>query len=94
MKTVNYDEYRIALAELDAQIDEFRQNGSGCWSSLSPFVNKNGALFDNKPIEMQINWCACGNVDLDKAEQFADELKQAIELARNFKYNGYIFEHH
>lgn len=93
MKTVKYNEYQIALAELDAQIDEFRQNGSGCWSSLTPFVNKNGSLFGDKPIEMQINWCACGNVDLDKAEQFASELQEAIELARNFKYNGYKIEY-
>lgn len=93
MKTVKYNEYQIAVAEMEARIDDFRRNGSGCWSYLTPFSNKNGLSFDDKPIEMQINWCANGSVDLDKAEQFADELKEAIELARNFKYNGYAIEY-
>lgn len=93
MKTVKYNEYQIAVAEIDARIEDFRRNGSGCWSSLTPFVNKNSGLFNDKPIEMQLNWCANGNVDLDKAEQFASELQEAIELARNFKYNGYVIEY-
>ena len=93
MKTVLYQDYINELRELEGAIDDFRKNGSGCWGSFSPFVNNSG-LLGNEPISIQINWCACGNVPLDKAKQFAEELKQAIELAEDFKYNGYkiIFE--
>lgn len=92
MKTVSYKEYIIAKEELDSVINDYRQNGSGCWSWLSPFDANTGVL-DEKPIDMQINWASCGTVDLAKAEQFANELKEAIELARNFKYNGYKITH-
>lgn len=88
MKYVSYQEYRQALEQLESTINEFRNNGSGCWSSFSPFVDNSG-LLGEKPINIQINWCACGNVPLDKAKQFAEELKQAIKLAEDFEYNGY-----
>jgi len=92
MKTVSYDEYQIAKAEIDSVINDYRYNGSGCWSCLSPFSDE-ASLFNDKPVNMQINWASCGTVDLAKAEQFANELKEAIELARNFKYNGYKITH-
>lgn len=88
MKYVSYQEYREELEKLESTINEFRNNGSGCWSYLSPFSNQN-SLFDDEPIDIQISWSSCGAVSTEKASQFIQELAQATELAKNFKYNGY-----
>lgn len=88
MKYVSLQEYRKELEKLESTICKFRNNGSGCWSYLSPFINSNN-LFNNEPIDIQISWCGCGAVPTKKASQFIQELAQATELAKNFKYNGY-----
>ena len=88
MKYVSLQEYQNELKKLESIINEFRNNGSGCWGYLNSFSNSHG-LFSDEPIDIQINWSGCGAVSTEKASQFIQELAQATELAKNFKYNGY-----
>lgn len=88
MKTINYRDYRDELDTLNEEVRRISDNGSKCWSSLGSIINVKSEMGDD-PIEVGINWCACGDVSLDRAEMFAKEMKQVLQLARNFKYNGY-----
>ena len=89
MKTVFYHDYRDELEALNEEVRRISDNGSKCWSSLGSIVNMGNEIFGDTTINVGINWCACGDVSLDRAEMFAKEMKQVLQLARNFKYNGY-----
>lgn len=86
MKEVTYRDFRNEISALNAEVMRISRQGSDCWSSLGAIVNMS---FGDKPIEVGINWCACGEVSIERAEMFAKEMKQVLQLAKNFKYNGY-----
>ena len=89
MKQVTYRDYAEALNKLNFEINKMSENGSKCWSSLGTLYNIN-SVFGDKPIKLGINWCACGTVELERAEMYAKEIPKVIKLAKNFKYNGYV----
>lgn len=91
MKTVNFYDYQDELRKVNWEIYEMSKDGSDCWSSLGPLHNINSDMPGNT-IALGINWCACGTVSLERAEIYAKELKKVLELAKNFKYNGYQIE--
>ena len=43
-------------------------------------------------VSIGVNWYASGTVSPEKAEEFADLLKKAAKVAREFPYNGYRIE--
>lgn len=89
-KYVKFIDYADAMKELNNKVRLISEAGSKCWSSLGAIYNINSALpGSNERIELGINWCANGTVELERAEMFAEEMKKVLELARNFKYNGY-----
>lgn len=89
-KYVDFYEYEDALRELNKKVYLMSEAGSKCWSSLGAICNINSNVpGSNERIELGINWCSCGTVELERAEMFAEEMKKVSELAKNFKYNGY-----
>ena len=89
-KYVKFDEYTDAMRELNKKVQLISEAGSKCWSSLGAIYNINNEMpGSNERIELGINWCGCGTVELERAEMYAEEMKKVLELARNFKYNGY-----
>lgn len=76
-KTVDFYDYQNAVQELYNNIPD---------KCGIDFYNKS---FGREPIQMGINWSAIGTVTPEKAEVFKNNLEKAIELAKNFKYNGY-----
>ena len=89
-KYVKNDDYIKELRELNRKVQLISEAGSKCWSSLGAIYNMNNDFpGSNERIELGINWCGCGTVELERAEMYAEEMKKVLELAKNFKYNGY-----
>ena len=84
MLTVNHSEYREAYNELR----EFERR----YDDIVSFSNLSGT-FGDESIKIGVNWASIGAVSPDKALKFAEVIKQAVELAENFKYNGYMIEY-
>ena len=80
---VNYDEYireKMGLDEEFAHRTCIKEIGKAIW-----FVNTGGNV-----IWMSVNVAGTGNMKPRIAARFADCIKEAAELADNFKYNGYV----
>ena len=43
-------------------------------------------------VKIGVNWYASGTVPPDSAEEFAELLKKAAKIAREFPYHGYRIE--
>lgn len=91
MKTVKFMDFKNEINAVNAEVLRISERGSKCWSTLGTIVNM--SFGDDKPIEIGINWCACGTVSIECAELFAKEMQQVLQLAKNFKYNGYTIEY-
>lgn len=44
---------------------------------------------DDGVISMGLNFAGTGTMNISEAETFAQAVSNAVELAKNFKYNGY-----
>ena len=89
-KYVKFYDYLDAMRELNKKVQLISVAGSKCWSSLGAIYNINSETpGSNERIALGINWCGNGTVELERAEMYAEEMKEVLELARNFKYNGY-----
>lgn len=84
-KKVSYDEYRIEMETFRRKIYELSDGGIEVYSMQTWGDSK-------APIELGINWYACGTQTLEKTEEFVAALQTAIEMTRNFKYNGYVID--
>ena len=81
MKKVSYQDYENALVKAIRDI--------GC-EDISLY-NVGGGAYTS--IKIGVNWYASGTVPPDSAEEFAELLKKAAKIAREFPYNGYIIEY-
>ena len=45
-----------------------------------------------EPVQLGVNWAGIDTVAPEKAIEFAQKMVEVAELAKNFKYNGYIVE--
>ena len=79
MKTVSYLEYNRALCQV--------QQAAGDMVEIFDLGGMYGL-----PVKLGVHWAARGTVPIDVAEKFAAQLAEAIKLAREFPYNGYILE--
>ena len=80
MKKVAYQDYENALVKAIESI--------GC-KDISLY-NVGGRPYHL--VSIGVNWYASGTVSPEKAEEFADLLKKAAKVAREFPYNGYRIE--
>lgn len=80
MKKVSYQDYENALVKAIESI--------GC-KDISLY-NMGGQPLPS--VKIGVNWYASGTVSPEKAEEFADLLKKAAKVAREFPYNGYRIE--
>lgn len=53
------------------------------------FVDTRGCCSDD-PVHFLVNFVCLGAVEPIRATRFADCIKEAADIAKNFKYNGYI----
>lgn len=86
MKTVNYREYMNELDRVNEQLGRFGQRNFALY-------DMGGFCGSDRPIEIGVNWAACGTKSVEDTLKFADDLKKACEVAKNFKYNGYTVEY-
>ncbi len=87
-KEVSFFKYDDELDAVRKELMDFSlQNGLD--SNVICLFNRHMGDID-APIEIVVNWTDMGNHSVDEAESFAKVLIKAAELARNFKYNGYV----
>lgn len=84
-KIVSFDDYRIEIANLRKELYELSEGSIEVYS-MQTWGDSNA------PIELGINWYACGTQSLEKTSAFAEALQTAVEMVRNFKYNGYMID--
>lgn len=80
MQTVSSKDYEMELKNLKRKL---KNNDIG-FVNMSPF---------NTPICLGVDWFSSGDTSPDEAAKFAAEITKAAELAKSFKYNGYIIEY-
>lgn len=78
MKKVSYREYSKAIMGINSKLENVM------------IINISR---DDDPVEMGVNWYSIGSVSTERAAEFAKELTKAIDLAKNFPYNGYEIEY-
>ena len=82
-KTITYRELRDELESVnDEHFGRF-----GCRDMHLDLINP--VWRGEGPVEIGVNWCACGTQSIADALKFAEQLSNACELAKTFKYNGY-----
>lgn len=89
------DNKEVTFFKYDDELDAVRkelmdlslENGLGS-NTICLFNRNMGDI--NAPIEITINWIDAGNHSVEEAESFMKVLGKAVDLARNFKYNGYV----
>lgn len=85
MKVVSSREYE---AEKRRMIEQFKERTrvkdifDRVW-----FFNDSGV---REPVHMLVNFACLGAVEPIIASRYADCIKEAADIAKNFKYNGYI----
>lgn len=85
MKKVSYEEFREEIEKLRILLLErtcTKEIDGEIW-----FTTRNS---HNEPINLLVNFCSLGAVSPLVASRYADCIKEAAEIAKNFKYNGYI----
>lgn len=87
MKTVKYAEYIEEIENAKRLLLE-----KTCVKELTNeiwFTNRSGR---KEPIKLLVNFSCLGAIEPIIASRYADCIKEAAEIAKNFKYNGYIME--
>lgn len=77
LKKVNYREYKKELERIQNELN----NSRIMITDLSPI--------ESDTINLGINWSSIGAVNIEEAEKFSKDMQKAVELVKNFKYNGY-----
>ena len=94
MKTVTYREFANAKAEANKELKRISNALFDEPNGMSNAVLEEAPTWGQKDkiIKMNVNWSACGTVDLSKTLAMATLLQKAVELASTFVYNGYVIE--
>jgi hypothetical protein len=85
MKVVSKREYEAEKLRMIEQLKErtcVKDIFNDVW-----FFNSNGV---REPVHMLVNFACLGAVEPIVASRYADCIKEAADIAKNFKYNGYI----
>lgn len=83
MKKVSYREYSKAIMGINSKLENV----------MIINISRDGDPGNADPVEMGVNWYSIGSVSTERAAEFAKELTEAIDLAKNFPYNGYEIEY-
>ena len=88
MNTIDYYDYQKELKRVNEELREIsnRLMNEDHWKGYAEIT---AVSYGDQPIKTAVNWCAIGDTEPDKAIAFAELLKEAAELAKGFKYNGY-----
>lgn len=81
MKTVEHWEFHRERRRIEIEINKPFNGSEKIW-----FIDAS----DDKHISMSLNVCATGTMSIADAEIFAKAVERAVQLAKEFKYNGYI----
>ena len=82
VKTVAYEEFRNEYRALTKEIRRLSDDRIEAYE-LPTWGNPNAT------IQLGLNWSACGTKTVEQTEDFVTALQTAIEMVKNFKYNGY-----
>lgn len=80
IKKVNYEDYR---RELEKVREELRKEINGIGIEIHEIS------YNSKVVELGVNWSGKGTNNVDETSKFIIDLQKAVELVKNFKYNGY-----
>lgn len=81
-KTINSQEFRAAIAELEDQA--YDMFGGDIRVTVDTWIDPE----DELPVAPVINWAATGDKSIAETAEFASKLQRAVELAAGFPYNG------
>lgn len=84
MKKVKYEDYRMALMELNFKARQMSDNSISVYEDMPAFETK---------IKLGINWSACGTKSVEETEKFAATLIKIVGMVEAFQYNGYEIEY-
>ena len=80
MKTVDYSEFHRERRQVEIEMNKGFDGVDRIW-----FIDTS----DDGLISMGLNIAGTGTMNIIEAEIFAKAVSNAVELAKNFKYNGY-----
>ena len=80
MKTVDYSEFHRERRQVEIEMNKVFDGIDIIW-----FIDTS----DDEFLNMGLNIAGTGTMNVIKAEIFAKAVSNAVELAKNFKYNGY-----
>lgn len=80
MKTVNYSEFHKERRRVEKEINKPFGERELIW-----FIDGS----DDETIKMALNFAGTGRINISDAERFAKAVENAVQHAKNFKYNGY-----
>lgn len=84
MKTVFNSEFHKERRRVEKEINKPFGDIEKIW-----FIDAS----DDKTINMGLNIAATGKLNILEAEIYAEAITNAVHLAKNFKYNGYIIDY-
>lgn len=84
MKKVKYEDYRMALMELNSKARQMSDNSISVYEDMPIFETK---------IKLGINWAGCGTKSAEDTEKFAATLIKIVGMVEAFQYNGYEIEY-
>ena len=87
MKTVKYEEFHKEKRRIEKLLEERTR--------VKDIQNKIWFTYrsmGDTPIHIILNIAGTGDIEPLVASRFADCIKEAAELAKNFKYNGFMIE--
>ena len=84
MKTVHHWEFHRERRRIEIEINKPFNGSEKIW-----FIDAS----DDEHISMSLNVFATGTMSITDAEVFAKAVERAVQLAKEFKYNGYIKTH-
>ena len=84
---VSYTDYIEEIRRIEETLEN-RTCVKGIKDKIS-FTNRSGCT---EPIKLFVNFACLGAVEPIVASRYAYCIKEAAELAKSFKYNGYILE--
>ena len=84
MKKVKYEDYKMALMELNFKARQMSDNSISVYEDMPTFETK---------IKLGINWAGFGTKSAEETEKFAATLIKVVGMVESFQYNGYEIEY-
>lgn len=85
MKKVSYEEYTKELENAKRLLLE-----RTCVKDVKDTIWFTNRSWHGEPINLFVNFACLGAVEPLVASRYADCIKEAAKIAKNFKYNGYV----